>query len=141
VNNVPPINEKLPVLEGKSNFLSGMFLRWLKDLVFRVNRAVVTDENGNIDFTKIGIPEDINKAYYYEFRGVNSYVQLSGGLEVNCLGCYLTDVDPKYRATISGNISLLVQNSTGNLEFYLKSGAVSGNVYDVTLDFTKTTIV
>ena len=141
MNNLPPINEKLPVLEGKTNFLSGQFLRWLKDLLFKVDRAIVTDANGNIDFTNSGIPEDINDSYYYEFRGVNSYCQLSGGLEVNCLGCYLTDVDPKYKATINGNISLFVQTTTGTLEFYLKSGAISGNVYDVSLDFVRTIIV
>jgi hypothetical protein len=49
MTSIAPINKGMPVLEGKTNLLSGQLLRWLKDIVNKLNRAVVTDENGNVD--------------------------------------------------------------------------------------------
>jgi len=69
MNNVAPINEKLPVLEGKSNYLSGSFLRWIKDLWFVVNKSVVYDNLGNIAYNGATIPSDLHQDFTYEFFG------------------------------------------------------------------------
>ena len=47
--NIPPINKGIPVLEKATNFLSGQFLRWLQSVESRLNKAVVTDANGEIN--------------------------------------------------------------------------------------------
>ena len=71
MNNIPPINKGIPVLEvegkNKTNFLSGIFLRWLKDVANRLNRAVVTDANGNIAYGGATIPDDPLESYFYLF--------------------------------------------------------------------------
>ena len=71
MNNIAPINKGIPVLEvegkNKTNFLSGIFLRWLKDVANRLNRAVVTDANGNIAYGNAIIPSDVADGYFHIF--------------------------------------------------------------------------
>ena len=74
--NIPPINKGVPVLEmegkNKTNFLSGIFLRWLKDVANRLNRAVVTDENGNIAYGGATIPDDVDPDFLHIFYNSNT---------------------------------------------------------------------
>jgi hypothetical protein len=67
VNNIAPINKGIQVLEKGTNFLSGIFLRWLQSVESRLNRAVVTDDNGNIAYGGATIPDDAHPDYFHIF--------------------------------------------------------------------------
>jgi hypothetical protein len=72
VNNIAPINKGIQVLEKGTNFLSGVFLRWLQSVESRLNRAVVTDENGNIAYGGATIPDDVHPDYFHIFYPNNA---------------------------------------------------------------------
>ena len=65
--NIPPINKGIPVLEKATNFLSGQFLRWLQSVESRLNKAVVTDANGNIAYGGATIPDDVDSGHFHIF--------------------------------------------------------------------------
>jgi hypothetical protein len=67
VNNIPPINKGIQVLEKGSNFLSGVFFRWLQSVESRLNRAVVTDANGNVAYGGAVIPDDVSGDFLHIF--------------------------------------------------------------------------
>ena len=135
--NIPPISKSVPVLEmdskNRTNFLSGVFLRWLNDVanrLNRLNRAVVTDKNGNIAYGGATIPDDIALDATYSFSGLNNECTFASGTKASCLGCYLTSTTNIFRATRTGHISFLVQTASGMYGHYVLYNAVAGQTYD-----------
>jgi hypothetical protein len=87
--NIPPINKSIPVVETigndasnpfskAKNFLSGQFLRWLQSVESRLNKAVVTDENGNIAYGGAVIPDDVETGIVQYFHKGNSVKIIDG---------------------------------------------------------------
>ena len=89
MTRIAPINKGMPVLEGKTNFLSGQLLRWLKDVVNRLNSAVVTDANGNIAYGGATIPDSLSSDYLYAFTdSYAKWIHKTLGNEITGVGCY-----------------------------------------------------
>jgi len=139
VNNIAPINKGIQVLEKGTNFLSGVFLRWLQSVESRLNRAVVTDENGNVAYGSATIPSDVATGVTFVFNGSNCTFTSNSKSTISCVGCYLNNLGT-YTSLVNGNITLLVESGTGVLDYYVKTAAVIGGTYDAVVDFTKTNI-
>jgi len=53
MSSVPPINKGLPVLDGNSNFLSSVFLKWLQFAESKLNLSVSQNTEGSYQFNTI----------------------------------------------------------------------------------------
>ena len=82
----------MPVLDGKTNFFSGMFQRWLQSIVDRLNRAVVTDANGNVAYGGATIPSDVHPDRFTTFYRNNAcrIVDVNGAV-IYCYNAYIRD--------------------------------------------------
>lgn len=96
MSSIPPINKSYEVIEKDTSFIGGRFLRWLNEIVQRLNRAVITDSNGNVSYKNTPIPEDVHPDYFHIFypnnavriiypNGVlldviNGYIRIDSGL-------------------------------------------------------------
>jgi hypothetical protein len=92
MTSIAPINKGVPVLEGKTNLLSGQLLRWLKDIVNKLNRAVVTDEKGNVSYGGAAIPDDVADGYLHIFYKDNvvRVVDINGNI-YDATNAYIRD--------------------------------------------------
>lgn len=115
--SIAPISKGLPVLEKATNFLSGQFLRWLQSVESRLNKAVVTDANGNIAYGGAIIPNDLNTDWiHYIYEGGHcKIVNKSNGVFFLTVNAYLTTLSGSWRAFNTG-YSTLVYISTGFTE-------------------------
>jgi hypothetical protein len=92
VSKIAPINRGLQVLENGSNFLSAMFLRWLQTVESRLNKAVVTDDNGNIAYGGATIPSDSHpdRLTYFYPNNACRIVDINGAI-IDCYNAYIRD--------------------------------------------------
>jgi hypothetical protein len=138
VNNIPPINKGIQVLEKGSNFLSGVFLRWLQSVESRLNRAVVTDANGNIAYGDYTIPDDVDSTYQWFFYNGNCKASKSGVI-YEFANCYLSESPASFKSLSSGYCSYTVQ--TGEL-FIIRGSTVSatqeGEIMDMSVIISPT---
>lgn len=112
-----------------------MLLRWLKDLVFRVNRAVVTDENGNIAYGGSAIPSDVwnnssgtlDTIHLFYGSGLVEIYDRTGNVFNRLINGYLRDNSgsPQWVYLNNGNASLFQQRDSSSL-FINTFVAISG---------------
>lgn len=128
MNNIAPINKGIQVLQEGTNFLSGVFLRWLKDVADRLNRAVVTDENGNIAYGGFSLPTDLSDEYRYEFYDCSCVMTRRDGANGNyyiCNNCYYNGSTWIAMCTIATAASYSVLTGTSFLIRQSASGSVT----------------
>lgn len=123
MNNIAPINKGIQVLQEGTNFLSGVFLRWLKDVADRLNRAVVTDENGNIAYGGATIPSDVDKDYFHIFypNKATRVINTSGAI-IDTYNAYIRNDlgTPRWQYIDTGIAMLNVQSDlTGSTQKYI----------------------
>jgi len=133
VNNIAPINKGIPVLEvegkNKTNFLSGIFLRWLKDVQALLRRSVVTDENGNIAYGGAVIPSDVDTTFIHIFYS-NSMCRIispNGHVLYDTRNAYVSSSGPwKYIEDGDAYLDRSFQSNTEVKSIYVANG-LSGN--------------
>jgi len=117
VNNIAPINKGIQVLEKGTNFLSGVFLRWLQSVESRLNRAVVTDENGNIAYGGATIPSDVDSGHNTIFLGDKfTFTVNPNGIALYALNAYVRNDNgtPRWQYIGSGPARLDTWNLDGS---------------------------
>ena len=107
----------MPVLEGKTNFLSGMFLRWLEFIVARLNKIII-DESGNIAYGGATIPTDLHPDWVFEIWPNNIYAMRSrvAGNIYHLANAYYNDSNQWYQPDSSVPSSLTVQLSSNTTQ-------------------------
>jgi hypothetical protein len=130
VSNIAPINRGLQVLENGSNFLSGMFLRWLQTVESRLNKAIVTDDNGNIAYGGATIPSDVDTSFLHIFYPYNKVRIIDSGASIyDGINVYVAN--GAFRRLIVGESSLnrfTHLSSTVNAVFYSTSGPIGVDI-------------
>ena len=160
MNNIAPINKGIPVLEKGTNFLGGVFLRWLQSVESRLNRAVVTDANGNVAYGGAVIPDDVESDFLHIFYGggkvriidrnnggtmydgINAYIKGGGGGGWHRLidgPCYLhrmsslPSISADYYAGSSTAGTLIIWDQKVNIDFSGNINIKTGSTYTATL--------
>lgn len=114
MSNTTPINKGIPVVEPGTNFLHSIFLKWLQFVERKLNRAVVTDENGNISYNNAEIPSDLNDGFYWEVSPSFQYVAKSntlGSAQYYLSNAYFNSNNQWYQPNSFGPSSLFLINS------------------------------
>jgi hypothetical protein len=113
--NIPPINKSYETIQKGSSFIGDRFLRWLNDLTQRVNRAVVTDENGNIAYGDAVLPEELDSRFRYEFdKGSCKMVRVDSnfGNTYLCNNCYYDGITWRGIEANGSNASMMFLGPT-----------------------------